>query len=194
MTYHLPGLIFFLIGCSHLFSKVDQVEPEIVRYVQQKLKHKPLLILFKEIWFIGRTSFALIVLVFMICIDWKNGLVAAVVFFVFVGIEQLIKTLYFRKRPYASHQVIAMLQPLEPFDSSFPSGDALRVWYLALIVPVAAGGNTLFLAATIYLAIMVTLGRMVMGVHYLSDTLSGAGLGILGAGTTIWLWNLLNFL
>jgi len=177
-----------------MFDEVGQIEPNIVRSVQQILRPKPLLIFFQEAWFFGRTSFVLIVLIFLICIDWKNGLVAFGVFSVFVGIEQLIKSLYFRKRPYTSHQSIAMLQPLEPFDSSFPSGDALRVWYLALIIPFAAGSSTLFLAATISLAILVTLGRIVMGVHYLTDALAGAGLGILGAGTTIWLWNLLNIL
>ena len=66
-----------------------------------------------------------------------------------------------------------MLQPLEPFGSSFPSGDALQIWYPAFIVPVAAGNATVFLTAAISLAILVTLGRMVMLVHYLTDTLAG---------------------
>jgi len=134
----------------------------------------------------------LIMQVLLICINWKMGLIAAGVFLVFVGVEYLIKTLFFRTRPFAAHQGIAMLQPLEPLDSSFPSGDIMRVWYLALIIPAYAGDPALFLAATITLAILVTLGRLVMGVHYLTDTLAGTGLGILGAGTTIWLWNLLN--
>lgn len=194
MTYHLLGLILLLLGFFHMFDEVDLIEPNIVQYVQQALKRKPLLIFFREAWYFGRTSFAIISLVFIICINWKIGLVAAAVFFVIVGLEYLVKILYFRERPYTSHQTIIMLQPLEPYDSSFPSGDALRVWFLALIVPVAAGNSTLFLAAAIFLAILVTLGRMVMGVHYLTDTLAGAGLGFLGAGTTIWLWNLLNIL
>ncbi len=194
MTYHLLGLILILLGFMHMFDEVVSLEVSIVRYVQQISKWKPLLFFLKEVWFFGRSSFALILLVFLVCINWKTGLIAAGVFLVFVGIEYLIKTLYFRKRPYAAHQGIAMLQPLEPLDSSFPSGDTMRVWYLALIISASAGDTTSFLTGTITLAILVTLGRLVMGVHYLTDTLAGAGLGILGAGTTIWLWNLLNIL
>ena len=194
MTYHLLGLILILLGFIHMFDEVVSLEVSIVQYVQQISKRKPLLFFFKEIWFFGRTSFAIILLVFLVCINWKTGMIATGVFLIIVGIEYLIKTLYNRKRPYTAHQGIAMLQPLEPLDSSFPSGDTMRAWYLAMIIPVFAGDTAFFLTATICLAILVTLGRLVMGVHYLTDTLAGAGLGILGAGTTIWLWNLLNIL
>jgi len=194
MTYHLLGLILILLGFIHMFDEIVSLEVSIVRYVQQISKRKPLLFFFKEVWFFGRTSFALILLVFLICINWKTGLIATGVFLIFVGIEYLFKTLYNRKRPYTAHQGIAMLQSLEPLDSSFPSGDTMRVWYLALIITSSAGDNIFFLTATISLAILVTLGRLVMGVHYLTDTLTGAGLGIMGAGTTIWLWNLLKIL
>jgi len=190
MTYHLLGLLLLLLSFIHLFDELIPLEVNIVRYVQQISKRKPLLFFFKEVWFFGRTSFAFILLVFLVCINWKTGLIAVGVFLVIVIIEYLVKTLYFRKRPYAAHQGIAMLQSLEPLDSSFPSGDTMRVWYLALIISTYAGDTTFFLTATISLAILVTLGRLVMGVHYLTDTLAGAGLGILGAGTTIWLWNL----
>lgn len=192
MTYHLLGLILTLLGFIHIFDEVDSLEVRIVRFVQKISKRKPLLFFFKEVWFFGRTSFAIILLVFLVCINWKPGLIAAGVFLIIVGIEYLIKTLYNRKRPYTAHQGIAMLQSLEPLDSSFPSGDTMRVWYLALIIAASAGDTSYFLTGTISLAILVTLGRLVMGVHYLTDTLTGAGLGILGAGTSIWLWNLLN--
>ena len=188
------GLFLFLIGCSHTNKLINQVEPKLVLALQKKLTREPILTFFKEIWFFGRTPFALVVLFFLICIDWKTGLVTSGVFLVIVGIEQVVKITFKRLRPFTDHQEIIMLQPLEPADPSFPSGDALRVWYLALIIPAAASSQILFLAPAVSLAVLVTLGRMVMGVHYLTDTLSGAGLGILGAGTTIWLWSLTNLI
>ena len=194
MIYYILGLILIVIGCFHLLGVADRVEPEIVLYVQNKFKNNPLLVFFKEIWFFGRTSFALIMLMFLTCFGWKMGSIAWGVFVVAVGIEHFVKKLSNRKRPYISHQAIAMLQPLEPTDSSFPSGDSLRIWYLALIVPAALGDSELFLSAAICLAVLVTLGRIVMGVHYFTDTLAGAGLGILSASTTIWLWTLMNIL
>ncbi|HDD61608.1 MAG: hypothetical protein DRI65_08895 [Chloroflexota bacterium] len=192
MIYYILGLILIVIGCFHLLGVADRVEPEIVLYVQNKFKNNPLLVFFKEIWFFGRTSFALIMLLFLTCFGWKMGSVASGVFFVAVGIEHFVKKLSNRERPYISHPAIAMLQPLEPTDSSFPSGDSLRIWYLALIVPAALGDSTLFLTTAISLAVLVTLGRIVMGVHYFTDTLAGAGLGILSAGTTIWFWTQMN--
>ena len=124
----------------------------------------------------------------------KLGLTAASVFLFIIGIEQLVKQAVNRKRPYKAHQSILMLQPQEPTDASFPSGDTLRIWFLALILPIAAGNSIYLLLAMILFALLVSLGRIAMGVHYLTDILAGAGLGILGAGTTIWLWHLFTLL
>lgn len=194
MTLFLLGLILILLGFLHLLNEVAQVEPKLLQSIQQVSNSKPLLSFFREIWFIGRTPFTFIVLVFLIFINWKMGLIAGGVFLAIIGTEYLVKSLYHRKRPFTSDQAIAMLQPIEPLDSSFPSGDALRVWYLALILPAATGSILQILVAAISLAVLVTLGRLVMGVHYITDTLAGAGLGFIGAGTTIWLWNFLNIL
>lgn len=192
MTYLVLGLILFLIGSFHLFDQVKMIDSKIALFVQQVSNPKPVLSFFNEIWFIGRTSFALLTLGFLIIIDWKLGLISAVVFSIIIGIEYLLKTFYWRKRPHSSHRGIAMLQPVKPLDSSFPSGDSLRVWYLALILTTVAGDNLIFWVAAITLAALVTLGRLVMGVHYLTDALAGAGLGFVGAGITIWLWNILS--
>jgi len=193
MSYQILGLLLFVIGCSQLLGVMDQVEPEIVLFVQSKFRSKPTLVLFTELWFFGRTSFTLVALLLLTCFDWKKGLVAAGVYFLAAGIEHYLKKFSQRDRPFSSSPEIAMLQPIEPLDSSFPSGDTLRVWYLALIVPAAMGDSRYFLTVVISLAVLVTLGRMVMGVHFFTDTLAGAGLGFLGAGTTIWLWNLIPF-
>ena len=194
VTYYLIGLVLIVLGCFHKIDLVNKTEPKITQFFQQALKRKPVLSFFKNIWIFGRTTFSLILILLLTLFEWKTGLIAAGVFLVIIGVEFLAKSLYFRSRPYVSHQGISLLQPLEPLDSSFPSGDTLRVWYLALIISAASGGTTLFLTAVIFLAVLVTLGRLVMGVHYLTDTLAGAGLGVLGAGKTIWLWNILNII
>ncbi|MCJ7734123.1 MAG: phosphatase PAP2 family protein [Anaerolineales bacterium] len=194
MIHQLIGVGLFLVGCLHIIKPIQDNEVQIVKALQELFNRKPWLSLFREIWFFGRTSFTLIVIILLICIDWKTGLIADLVFFIIVGIEQLIKQLFHRVRPFSVHTSIAMLQPLEPHDSSFPSGDALRVWYIALILPMAAGNSIPFLIGTITLALFVSLGRIVLGVHYLTDTLAGIGLGLLGAGTTIWLWHFFNLL
>ena len=194
MIYQLLGFGFLLVGCAHLFTGVNKWETQIVRKVQGLFKNKPWLTVFQEIWFFGRTSFAVISLLLLISLKWKIGAIALLVFLITVGIENILKNTLNRPRPYTAHPDINMLQPNSPVDPSVPSGDTLRIWYLTLILPAAAGGSGLFLTAFLLLAILVTLGRMIMGVHYLTDTIAGIGLGMLGAGTTLWLWHLLQLL
>jgi undecaprenyl-diphosphatase len=194
MIYQLLGFGLLLVGCAHLFAGVNTWETQIVRKVQGLFKNKPWLTVFQEIWFFGRTSFAVVSLLLLISLKWKIGAIALLVFLITVGIENILKIALNRPRPYTAHPDINMLQPNSPVDPSFPSGDTLRIWYLALILPIAAGDSGLFLTVFLLLAILVTLGRMIMGVHYLTDTIAGIGLGLLGAGTTLWLWSFLQLL
>lgn len=86
-----------------------------------------------------------------------------------------------------------MLQPLKPLDPSFPSGDALRIWYLTLITA-AIFSSLPFLIAAIILAAVISLGRIMMGVHYPSDVLAGSGLGVIAAGASIWIWGIFQLI
>ena len=194
MIYQLLGFGLLLIGCAHLFAGVKTRETQIVHNVQGLFKNKPWLTIFQKIWFFGRTPFAVVSLLLLISLNLKMGIIALTVFLVTIGIENILKNIFKRPRPFIAHPDIEMLQPKSPVDPSFPSGDTLRIWYLALILPVAAGNSGLFLTAFLLLATLVTLGRMILGVHYLTDTITGLGLGMLGAGTTLWLWHLLQLL
>lgn len=194
MIYSISGLVLFLLGSAHSFLPTNQLETKFILFLQRVFNRKPSLAFFREIWFLGRTPFALVILVLLTCLRWKSGLVAMAVFGITVGLEQLVKGLFNRQRPFAERAEIKMLQPREPHDPSFPSGDTLRIWYLALILSSVLGWNVPFGIGAFFLALLVTLGRLVMGVHYLSDALAGAGLGLLGASTTIWLWHLLQLL
>ena len=82
---------------------------------------------------------------------------------------------------------------------SFPSGHAARAFLIAVL---AAGLGPPWLASLLWIwAPLVSLARVAMGVHYLSDVLAGAALGILCAlvGLQIheplftWVSNLLGF-
>ena len=194
MIYHLLGLILLILGFTQLINGMPDLETKIIAAAQTQLQSKPWLPFFQEIWFFGRTSFTLISLLFLTAASWELGVVALLVFLIIVGIEQIIKVIFKRTRPYSSQRDIRMLQPAKPHDPSFPSGDALRVWYLALILPVMIGGPPIFYAGGIVLAILVSLGRIVMGVHYPTDVIAGTGLGFIGAGTSIWLWQILNLM
>jgi len=194
MVIQLTGLLLIMLGVLHLWDPAANLDYRTATSIQGLFMKDPWLGFFREIWHLGRTPLSLIILGLMTTARWQAGLSALVVFLVSVGIERAVKISFDRRRPYKKSQSIHMLQPAEPSDSSFPSGDCLRVWYLALILPAGSGFPGVFLAAAVCLAFLVSLGRVVLGVHYLTDITAGTGLGLLAAGTTFWMWQMMNLL
>jgi len=189
----LIGLGLFLLGCSYPIIKSTSLEIKVIAALQKQFGSKTATQFFQEMWHFGRTSFALVVLVLLSCLSWQKGLVALSIFGISVGFERIVKQLFNRQRPFKISQQVAMLQPLKPLDPSFPSGDALRIWYLALITA-AIFNSLLFWIAAATLAVVISLGRIMMGVHYLSDVLAGSGLGVFAAGAAIWLWDVFQLI
>ncbi len=185
-------MLLLLLGILHRLPAISERDLALTRKLQQGLGKGSRLAFFQEIWFLGKTPLALIVLAGLSAARWQQGWIYWIGFGLIVGIERAIKITFQRKRPYQQSHTIMMLQPKLPTDPSFPSGDCLRIWYLALILPAFAGNPGYLLLAMILLAVLVSLGRMVMGVHYVTDVISGTGLGLLGAGTTLWAWQVLS--
>lgn len=105
---------------------------------------------------------------------WKNWAVIE-----FVGISvlaALVMTLKFtirRRRPHGEWGSI--YRNTDPH--SFPSGHAARAFLIAVI---ASGLGPAWLAGLLWLwAPLVSLARVAMGVHYLSDVVAGALIGLL---------------
>ncbi|MBI4225125.1 MAG: phosphatase PAP2 family protein [Candidatus Sungbacteria bacterium] len=94
------------------------------------------------------------------------------------GITELIRFFYHRPRPFTAFQVHQLLS-----DSawSFPSGHAAFFFALATGVWLydKKWGTALFLVAAV-----ITTSRVIAGVHYPSDILAGALLGIATAYAT----------
>ena len=194
MIYSIIGLILFGIGLSYKFSPAAEFDTCAAKSVQTKLGQTRLIKFFEEIWFLGRTSFTLITLLLLTGLNLKKGLIALTIFIIMAAIETGIKKTLDRPRPFNADPEINMLQPREPDDPSFPSGDTLRIWFLVLILSIVLGNNLLFAIIAAIMAGLVSLGRMVFGVHYLTDVLAGAGLGFLGAGMTAWIWHLFQLI
>jgi len=194
MTNILTGIVLILLGFLHFISASDESERKILVRLQTLFNRRPWLGFFQEIWFLGRTVFVFIITAMLIVFDWKMGLTANLILVIIFAFEMLVKIAIKRPRPFSADQHILMLQPKEPTDTSFPSGDTMRVWYLAVIIPIIAGGSPSLMIVSASLALFVSLGRLVMGVHYPTDVLAGAGLGILGGGATVWLWQLLSLI
>ena len=94
----------------------------------------------------------------------------------------LLKNLVHRIRPYVALENLSILVS-EPSDWSFPSGHATAsfaaAWALFRLAPKKVGVPALLLA------ILIALSRLYVGVHYPTDVLAGAAIGILSGESSV---------
>jgi len=93
--------------------------------------------------------------------------------------EQLTKALVRRPRPFTRLPDIRLRQSPAPLDTSFPSGDAMRVWFVVCALEMTLPGAPLLVRLAVWsAAAMVSFGRVRMGAHYPLDVWAGAWIGI----------------
>lgn len=195
MTTGMIGLVLLIAGLAHRLKNVRGWDRKLFCALHRAASRFPGPGFFQEIWFLGRTSFALLCLIILTLIDWQLGITALAVLLAAAGLERAIKLEVGRQRPFQILEGVPNRQWKEPTDPSFPSGDALRVWYLAVVLPpVLASGNPWLLGAAGTAAGLVSLGRIVLGVHFPTDVLSGSGLGILFGSLTLAIWQTFQLL
>jgi undecaprenyl-diphosphatase len=89
-------------------------------------------------------------------------------------IYRLLKNVLVRERPYMTHAAIVCAgKPLDRF--SFPSGHTLHAVSFTLIVCWSFPMMALLLVPA---AVLIALSRVVLGLHYPTDVLAGAALGV----------------
>ena len=100
------------------------------------------------------------------------------------AIYKFLKHKTTRPRPYQVHQVIVLGErPLDHF--SFPSGHTLHAVSFSIVM---AAYYPRMALALVPFTLMVAISRIVLGLHYPSDVLAGAGLGMLIGGLSVWLF------
>ena len=120
-----------------------------------------------------------LVLAAMIAIDLRTGLRTAVEAAPVIGLTMLtvnvpLKRLFRRRRPFIAF-VKARVFGTRPRDFSFPSGHAAAGFAGALVL----GAHAPLFAPLFYaLAVVVSLSRVYLGVHYPSDIAFGGFLGV----------------
>ena len=119
-----------------------------------------------------------VILLAMIAVDASSGLRVAAEAVPVIGLTMLtvnypLKSFFRRRRPFLAF-VKARVVGTRPRDFSFPSGHAAAGFAGALIL----GAHAPAFAPLFYaLAVLVSLSRVYLGVHYLSDITFGAFLG-----------------
>ncbi|MBI4142600.1 phosphatase PAP2 family protein [Candidatus Uhrbacteria bacterium] len=97
------------------------------------------------------------------------------------GVSQLIGIVAFRPRPFVTHPEVRQLIAKAATEKSFPSGHATVAFALAtsvsLMIPFGTRRRRWIRFAMYALALGIAVGRVYVGVHYVSDMLAGAFLG-----------------
>lgn len=92
-------------------------------------------------------------------------------------VREIIGAAFFRPRPFIAHAFEPLIS-LRWMDASFPSGHATVAFALAATV---MRYDRLWGSLFVVFAVLVAWGRVFVGVHYPSDVIAGAILGIAAA-------------
>lgn len=181
------GLVFFLVGLGYRHPVISRWDTALFKAIQAHTQPPAVIAIFRTLWLAGTTPFLILMLAGLFFRSQPAALLASVVYLWAALIERVIKVTLKRPRPFEAFPETVIRQPRLPIDASFPSGDCLRAWYLAIVLPVLLRGPWPYAAAALLIAGLVTAGRLMMGVHYPSDVFAGTGLGILFAGTCLFI-------
>lgn len=110
---------------------------------------------------------------------WKRATVAALLSASLALLaNQAIASLWDRPRPFAAHPLSTHLFAAPSTDPSFPSDHAAAAFAIAVaVLAFSRAAGSAFLAT----ATLIAVSRVVVGLHYPSDVLAGAVVGIAAA-------------
>jgi len=111
--------------------------------------------------------------------DLRSGLWLAAGAAGAASLERLTKSLIRRPRPFSRLPDVRLRQSPAPQETSFPSGDAMRVWFVVCALEMTLPEAPLLVRPAVWgAAAMVSLGRVRLGAHYPLDVWAGAWIGI----------------
>lgn len=185
MNIILLGILCFTLGFLYLIDPTHKLDTKFTRFVYHTLRIFPGIPFFQEIWIFGKTPFAMLVILYLIGTQFWLGVSALLIFLISAGLERFLKLRLNRPRPFLALEDVEMAQPKLPTDPSFPSGDCVNIWFLTVLLH-GTFNTTWPVETLLYLvALSVSLGRVGLGVHFVSDVLTGTGLGLLAGKVTI---------
>ncbi len=101
-----------------------------------------------------------------------------------IGTRWLIGEVFHRDRPFVTHQ-LHHLDLVDPLEQSFPSGHAMVLFAFAGTI-YFIGNHRKWGVALLTVAAVVAVARVAAGVHYPSDVIAGALIGLALAKLVSW--------
>jgi len=171
-----------------LFSKADRLELNLCQYMNRMGHNRQVRLFFKSVSRLGDGVFWYSLGAALPLLYGMEGLAAllhmAVTGLVCLALYSQLKNRLVRQRPFISFEAIqAHTAPLDLY--SFPSGHTMNAVNFTVLF-------CFFVPALAWLvvpfAILVALSRVILGMHYPTDVLVGASLGILLSYGSLTLW------
>jgi undecaprenyl-diphosphatase len=174
------GTLLFVAGLTHRIPAIYGVDKQFFLLLNKAFRNYSKG--FAYIWPLGTTPVAAVLIAMTFIVNFHVGTIVTLVFSGISIIESFIKRKIGRGRPFNAINDVKIFQPSPPTDASFPSGDAMRISYLAMVIPIVFELSWITLWITSLGAAFVCVGRIALGVHYPLDVIGGIGIGLIGAG------------
>jgi len=162
-----------------MLQTIQAIDETLILFIQNNLRFEPLNQIMKVITYAGEAGMIWILLsLFFIFVkkDKKTGLVLlAGLAISYIINDIIIKNLIMRPRPFVDIPTLTALIKY-PSSPSFPSGHAVSSFCFSYIVSALQGKRWRW---CYIMAFIIAASRSYVGVHYVSDILIGAILGIL---------------
>jgi len=192
ITLSIWGLVLASAGLLYNFQVIRNLDRLIFLRLNNFFSKNGFIFLFRFLWPLGTSLFIFSVFSWLLIRNWRISILLSAIYLLVLSVESILKTLANRQRPYSVFSVALMRQPLPPSDTSFPSGDCVRIWYLSITLSGFFNWDPTFVFFAIMIALLVALGRIALGVHYPLDVIAGSGLGIMFAGFALNLVRLIH--
>ena len=159
-----------------------QFEGRILLWIQDSLRCAPVNALMRLFSFLGDGGMVWIVLTLILLLmkrTRRTGIACALsMVLTLIAVNLILKPLVARTRPYELIEGLSLLVHAHA-DHSFPSGHSANsfacAWVLFRCLPKK------WRVPPLILACLIALSRLFVGVHYPTDVLAGAGIGVLMA-------------
>jgi len=174
------GVTMTILGLFYHKKKFIIWDIQAIHFLQTHLEST--IGFFRYVWPIGTTPVAIILIFITYYRSWQIGLFVTLLYLASAVLERTIKLIRKRVRPFTASPNIKLHQPTVPNDPSHPSGDAMRVWFLAIALPGTFNQDFPIFAVTCIVAWVISFGRIILGAHYPLDVIGGAGIGIFSSG------------